>query len=88
MRHAGPDGLLLLGPPTRTANAIASTTPNESRRLSNSTSDMSKRTDELSNQRSRALTVSDRGTGQGSVISLLLANIYLHYPLDLWSVRW
>jgi len=25
------------------------------------------------------VTVSDRGTGQGSVISPLLANIYLHY---------
>ena len=34
------------------------------------------------------VTVSDRGTGQGSVISPLLANIYLHYALDLWTVRW
>jgi len=34
------------------------------------------------------VTVSDRGTGQGSVISPLLANIYLHYALDLWAVRW
>ena len=33
------------------------------------------------------VTVSDRGTGQGSVISPLLANIYLHYTLDLWAVR-
>src|SRR5712691_906785 len=33
------------------------------------------------------VTVSDRGTGQGSVISPLLANIYLHYVLDLWAVR-
>src|SRR5919197_864334 len=32
--------------------------------------------------------VSDRGTGQGAVISPLLANIYLHYVLDLWAVRW
>jgi RNA-directed DNA polymerase len=29
------------------------------------------------------VTVSDRGTGQGSVISPLLANIYLHYSLPL-----
>src|SRR5215470_5832491 len=34
------------------------------------------------------IAVSDRGTGQGSVISPLLANIYLHYALDLWAVRW
>jgi len=34
------------------------------------------------------VTVSDRGTGQGSVISPLLANIYLHYALDLWAMRW
>jgi len=34
------------------------------------------------------VTVSDRGTGQGSVISPLLANIYLHYSLDLWALRW
>jgi RNA-directed DNA polymerase len=31
---------------------------------------------------------SDRGTGQGSVISPLLANIYLHYVFDLWAERW
>ena len=35
-----------------------------------------------------AVTVSDRGTGQGAVISPLLANIYLHYALDLWAARW
>ena len=34
------------------------------------------------------VTVGDRGTGQGSVISPLLANIYLHYVLDLWADRW
>ena len=34
------------------------------------------------------VSVSDRGTGQGSVISPLLANIYLHYVLDLWAMRW
>jgi RNA-directed DNA polymerase len=31
---------------------------------------------------------SDRGTGQGAVISPLLANIYLHYGLDQWADRW
>jgi len=34
------------------------------------------------------VTVSDRGTGQGLVISPLLANIYLHYAYDLWVERW
>jgi len=34
------------------------------------------------------VSVSDRGTGQGAVISPLLANIYLHYALDLWAGRW
>jgi RNA-directed DNA polymerase len=34
------------------------------------------------------VTVSDKGTGQGSVISPLLANLYLHYVLDLYAERW
>ena len=34
------------------------------------------------------VTVDDRGTGQGSVISPLLGNIYLHYVFDLWAKRW
>jgi group II intron reverse transcriptase/maturase len=34
------------------------------------------------------VTVSRKGTGQGAVISPLLANIYLHYGLDLWAQRW
>jgi RNA-directed DNA polymerase len=33
-------------------------------------------------------TTSEYGTGQGSVISPLLANIYLHYVFDLWAERW
>src|SRR2546428_352262 len=32
--------------------------------------------------------VSDRGTAQGAVISPLLANVYLHYALDLWAESW
>jgi group II intron reverse transcriptase/maturase len=34
------------------------------------------------------VTVNDKGTGQGSVISPLLANVYLHYVIDLWAARW
>jgi RNA-directed DNA polymerase len=34
------------------------------------------------------VTVGDRGTGQRSVISPLLANVYLHYCFDLWAERW
>jgi group II intron reverse transcriptase/maturase len=30
----------------------------------------------------------EEGTGQGSVISPLLANIYLHYVFDLWANQW
>jgi RNA-directed DNA polymerase len=32
--------------------------------------------------------VSQKGTGQGSVISPLLANVYLHFVFDLWAERW
>jgi len=35
-----------------------------------------------------AVTVSEKGTGQGSVASPMLANIYLHYVIDLWANRW
>jgi len=34
------------------------------------------------------VSVSETGTGQGSVISPLLANVYLHYSFDLWAQRW
>jgi group II intron reverse transcriptase/maturase len=34
------------------------------------------------------VTVSELGTAQGSAISPLLANIYLHYVFDLWAERW
>jgi RNA-directed DNA polymerase len=32
--------------------------------------------------------ISETGTAQGAVISPLLANIYLHYALDLWAKRY
>ncbi|MGO9475720.1 MAG: reverse transcriptase domain-containing protein, partial [Rhodomicrobium sp.] len=31
---------------------------------------------------------STRGAPQGSVVSPILANVYLHYALDLWANRW
>src|SRR5215210_5509206 len=34
------------------------------------------------------VSVGETGTGQGSVISPLLANVYLHYVFDLWAERW
>jgi RNA-directed DNA polymerase len=34
------------------------------------------------------VTVREMGTAQGSVISPLLANIYMHYVFDLWVNRW
>ena len=34
------------------------------------------------------VTIEEKGTGQGSVISPLIANIYLHYVFDLWAERW
>jgi RNA-directed DNA polymerase len=36
----------------------------------------------------RIVTASETGTGQGAVISPLLANIYLHYVFDLWAEQW
>jgi group II intron reverse transcriptase/maturase len=34
------------------------------------------------------VTIEEKGTGQGSVISPMLANVYLHYAIDLWAERW
>jgi retron-type reverse transcriptase len=34
------------------------------------------------------VTINETGTGQGSVVSPLLANVYLHYVFDLWAERW
>jgi RNA-directed DNA polymerase len=34
------------------------------------------------------VTIEEKGTGQGSVISPLLANVYLHYVFNLWAERW
>jgi Reverse transcriptase (RNA-dependent DNA polymerase)/Homeodomain-like domain len=33
------------------------------------------------------VAVSDKGTGQGSVISPTLANLFLHYAFDMWMAR-
>src|SRR5205814_6022469 len=38
--------------------------------------------------RRRGGDIEEKGTGQGSVISPLLANVYLHYVFDLWAERW
>ena len=34
------------------------------------------------------VTVSETGTGQRSIASPLLSNVYLHYVFDLWAERW
>ena len=35
-----------------------------------------------------AWTASDEGSPQGASVSPLLANVYLHYVLDLWAQQW
>lgn len=39
-------------------------------------------------QTEKGRLASTKGAPQGAVISPLLANIYLHYVLDLWTERW
>ena len=34
------------------------------------------------------IVTSEKGTGQGAVISPLLANVYLHYTIDQWAEQW
>ena len=36
----------------------------------------------------RIVMFEEKGTGQGSVISPLLSNVYFHYVFDLWAQRW
>ena len=34
------------------------------------------------------VTESEQGTPQGATVSPLMANVYLHYVLDLWAQQW